>query len=256
MIKAIFLDMDDTLVVNSVFYARAEVLLYGYLRHCGILEKDAKKVFTEIDKELYKIHGVSKKRMPASFEAVLRHFVPDADAEMVTVVRGFAEEIFTAKAAMKPGTIEAIELLRQHGYDLYIVTAGDRDVQEGRIASSVPFSKDLSGVFIVDQKTRETYEEILRQLGLNPAETVMIGDSLKSDVFPAAAAGMFAVWIEAQNYAAHHETATGFPAQGAAKFSSLLEAARHIVKHGTPAAPIVLPPPAPKNEKNIQPPKP
>lgn len=255
MIKAIFLDMDDTLIVNQTLYERAEILLYGYLRCCGILEKDAQKMFAAIDKELFKIHGVSKKRMPASFEAVLRHFVPGADDEMVSIVRGFAENIFTAKAALKPGTAEAIALLKQHGYDLYIVTAGDRDVQEGRIASSVPFKDDISGVFIVDKKSSETYAEIIKQLGLNPSETVMMGDSLKSDVIPSAAAGMHAVWIEAHN-SPLHETATGFPAQGAAKFSSLLEAARHIIRHGTPAAPLVLPPPAPRNKKAPPPPSP
>jgi putative hydrolase of the HAD superfamily len=226
------------------------VLLYGYLRHCGILEKDAQKVFAETDKELFKVHGVSKKRMPASFEAVLKHFVPDADDEMVSIVRGFAEDIFTAKAALKPGVAEAVALLAER-YDVYIVTAGDRDVQEKRIASSVPFKDSFSGIYIVDKKTRETYVDILKQLGLKPEEAVMIGDSLKSDIVPSVAAGMQAVWVEGSNWVLEHAE---FPTERAYAFSSLLEAVRHIVKNGTPAAPIVLPPP--KNKKNIQPPKP
>jgi putative hydrolase of the HAD superfamily len=253
MIKAIFLDMDDTLIVNSVLYERAEVMFYGYLRHCGILEAEAKKVFAEAEKELFKIHGVSKKRMPASFEAVLKHFVPEADAEMVSTVRGFAEDIFTARVVVKPGVAEAVALLAER-YDLYIVTAGDRDVQEGRIASSVPFKDSFSGVYIVDKKTRETYEDILQQLGLKPDEVIMMGDSLKSDVIPAVAAGMQAVWLESYNPASLHETETKLPAERAYKFSSLLEATRHLIQHENPAAPIVLP--APKNKKTPPAPKP
>jgi len=248
MIKAIFIDMDDTLTATHHLYEEAKAVFRGYVRHFGVLPDDVKKAFNEIDKEHFKTYGYSRQRIPASFEAVLKHFVPDADAEMVETVRGFAEEIFSAVAPVKPGTPEAIELLVKH-YPVYIVTAGDKGVQESRI-QILPFKNSLAGAFIVDQKDKKTFVEILDRLGLNPEEAVMIGDSLKSDIIPPVAAGMQAVWIEEFN--SIHEVATEFPkAGGAYKFSSLLEAARHITGHGTAA-------PAAKNtpRKKISPPKP
>src|SRR5690349_6872930 len=111
MIKAIFLDMDDTLIVNTALYGNAAALLYGYLRNFGVSLEEAAQVQEAKDKELYKTFGYSRKRYPETFEQVLKHFVPNADAEMVEIVRGFAETVFTTVAKEKPGTTTAIDLL-------------------------------------------------------------------------------------------------------------------------------------------------
>ncbi len=247
MIKAIFFDMDDTLIVNNTIYEYAEAMLYGYLGHFGITPEEAQAAFLAKDKELFPVYGYSQKRMPASFEAVLKAFIPDADDEMVATVRGYAERIFVTEAKMKPGTPEAIAMLAQH-YDLYIVTAGDRDVQERRV-DLLPFKDAFAGVTITDKKTEKTFTDLLAMLNLKPDEVVMIGDSLKSDIVPSAAAGLHAVWIEALN-AVHETVQEGLPA-GAYKYSSLLEAARHIIQNGAPGQlpqaphPKNNPPPAP-----------
>lgn len=250
MIKAIFVDMDDTLIVNQVLYEQAEAMLWGYLRHFGITEKEVHDAFLTIDKALFETYSYSRERMPASFEAVLRHFVIDADAEMVSIVRDFAETIFNTVAKVKPGTPEAIDLLTQN-FPVYIVTQGDKSVQEDRI-SHLPFLNELSGTFVVDKKSQKTFADIAQYLGFAPDEVVMIGDSLKSDIVTAVDAGLHAVWVEAHN-SQLHEGSKDFPKERAYKFSSLLEAARHLVKYQTPApAAPVLPSPA----KVIAPPPP
>lgn len=249
MIKAVFTDMDETLIGNLYLYDEAKAALCGYLRHFGLLSDDVKQVFGAIDKEHFKTYGYSRLRMPASFEATLKHFVPEADAEMVEIVRDFAEEIFDRVARIKPGTLEAVELL-VNKYPVYIVTAGDNGVQTKRV-EHLPFKDTLAGVYIVDRKDQKTFAEILGQLNLKPEEVVMIGDSLKSDIIPSVAAGMQAVWVEDFNSA--HEAASEFPAERAYKFSSLLEAAHHITEYGT-AAPVTAPS-APK-AKAPTPPKP
>ena len=232
MIKAIFLDMDDTLIVNQVLFENATFLLCGYLRHFGVLQAEAEEVFSRIDKENFKTHGYSRTRLPSSFEQTLRHFVPNADEEMVSIARGFAEDVFTANAPLKPGVDEAVKILSQR-YRLYIVTAGDESVQSHRYANNIPFQDKIGKVFIVPKKDKCVYETVLAELGLKPDEAVMIGDSLKSDVIPATEAGMQAVWVEAHN--SQHESAAGFPPSRAYKASSLIEAAERLVRRGTPA---------------------
>jgi putative hydrolase of the HAD superfamily len=226
MIKAIFVDMDDTLIVNQILFDRAEAQLYSYLQNLGVPVEEAKAVFDQTDKELFKIYGRSPKRSPEAFEAVLRHFVPDADAEMVSIVRGQASSIFTARAEVKPGVAEAVELLAKH-YPIYIITAGGQDVQKSRM-KNIPFMNKIQDVMIVDQKDVGTYKAALKKWQLKPNEVVMIGDSLGSDVIPAVGAGLQAVWIDAHN-SARHETKEGFPAKNAYKFSSLLEMAHALV---------------------------
>ncbi|MBI3441744.1 MAG: HAD family hydrolase [Proteobacteria bacterium] len=227
--------MDDTLIVNQALYERAASLLYGYLRSFGISQEEAHRLRESTDKELYKTFGYSRKRYPETFEQVLKHFVPDADAEMVQIVRDFAETVFSTVAKEKPGTIEAINLLTEH-YSVYIVTQGDHSVQKDRL-SHLSFKDKLSDAFIVEKKNKETFSDIAQRLGFKPDEVVMMGDSLKSDIIPSVAAGMQAVWVEADNWSL--EANNEFPAERAYKFFSLLEASRHLVKHGTPATAVV-----------------
>ncbi len=237
MIKAIFLDMDDTLIVNHEMYESACTMLFGYLRNFGVLTPEAQKVFYAKDKEMFATYGRSPKRYPASFEATLKHFVPEADAEMVSIVRDMASAVFKTVADVKSGVPEAIDMLSQK-YPVYIVTAGDKKVQEFRF-EKLPFKDKITDKFIVEEKDAKTFEAIVKKLGLKPSEVVMIGDSLKSDIFPAAAAGLQAVWVEAVN--SQFEVATGFPEKNAYKFSSLLEAARLLLQKGKLTAPYAPP---------------
>lgn len=231
MIKAVFLDMDDTLIVNHVLYENAAALLYGYLRHFGVSLEEAHEACQSIDKENYKTYGYSRTRYPATFEAVLKHFMPEADAEMVEIVRDFAETVFTTVAKEKPGIAEAIDLLTAN-YNVYIVTQGDNSVQTERL-SHLSFRQKLSGEYIVEKKNAAAFADIVKQLGLAPDEVVMMGDSLRSDIIPSIAAGLSAVWVEADNWSI--EAAGDLPTERMYKFTSVLEAAQHIVTHGTAA---------------------
>ena len=231
MIKAIFLDMDDTLIVNTALYEEAGAVLSGYLHHYGVPLSETRRILDETDRNLFKKQGYSRERYPDVFERVLRHFVPSADEKTIITVRQFAESVFSTVARVKPGTVEAIELLTRN-FPVYIITQGDKEVQETRV-SHLPFKERLSGVFVVDKKETDVFAGIVRQLGYRPDETVMIGDSLRSDVAPSVAAGLHAIWIEAHNWSL--ESTNKVPDERMYKFSSLLEAARYLTHYQPPA---------------------
>ena len=228
MIKAIFTDLDDTLIVNTVLYNNAALMLYGYLRNFGITLNESEEAFNKIDKELFKEHGVSRTRYPASFEATLKHFVPNADAEKVAIVRDLAETVFMTVAKEKHDVAEAVDLLSQH-YPIYVVTQGDKSVQNFRL-ENISFRDKLSGEFIRDKKDESVFKDVLNELGLKPEEVVMIGDSLRSDINPASKVGLSAIWIEANNWSL--ESANQNLPEKAVKFASFNEAARFLVEHG------------------------
>lgn len=228
MIKAICLDMDDTLIVNQVLYDYAAAMLQGYMTHYGVTPAETEAAFAAIDKELFKTHGIARTRMPQAFEDTLRHFIPAADAETVATVRGFAEQIFTTTAAVKPDIVPALTQLAKIA-PLYIVTGGDAGVQQGRI-DTLPFKDMFAGFTIVPKKDAGVFKQVAANLGIQPAEMIMIGDSLRSDVLSAVEAGARAVWIEALN--SHHEIKSADLPPGAYKFASLLELSKHLTTHG------------------------
>jgi putative hydrolase of the HAD superfamily len=237
--KAILVDMDDTLIFNEQLYEIARAKFCGYMRNFGVLQPEAMKDLYDTDAELFKTMGYSCKRFPQTFETVLKHYVPEADDEMVKSVREFAEAVFTTVAPVKAGVPEALAMLAKE-YPVYIVTAGPKDLQQFRY-DNLSFKDVVSGVFIVDKKDKAVFEKVVQKLGIEPSEAVMIGDSLRSDVFPSVEAGLSAVWIE--THSSPHEKASGFPAKNAYKYSSLLEVARSILKAGKLVAPFA--PPAP-----------
>ena len=231
MIKAIFLDMDDTLIVNTALYEQAAAVLSGYLHHYGVSLTDTRRILDKVDRDLFKVQGYSRERYPDVFERVLKHFVPEADKKAAATVRQFAETVVSTVAKLKPGTVEAIDLLTRD-FPVYIITQGDKTVQETRI-SHLPFRDKLSGVFVVDKKEVDIFSGIVRQLGYQPDETVMIGDSLRSDIVPSVAAGLHAIWIEAHNWSL--ESSTKVPLKRMYTFSSLLEAARYLTHYQPPS---------------------
>jgi len=92
-----------------------------------------------------------------------------------------------------PDVLDVIEELG-HEWRLLLITKGDLLDQERKIAQS-----GLGGRFdhveIVSDKTEDVYKRIFRVAADGPQRAMMVGNSARSDILPALAAGSFAVHI-------------------------------------------------------------
>ena len=79
-------------------------------------------------------------------------------------------------------------------YKLVLITKGDLFDQERKLAAS-GLGDYFDAVEIVSDKTAATYERLFARHGDGPARAMMVGNSLKSDVLPALAAGSFGVHV-------------------------------------------------------------
>lgn len=75
-----------------------------------------------------------------------------------------------------------------------LVTKGDLLHQEAKLAAS-GLGDRFSGIEIVSDKTPDTYARIFDRHGVAPRQAVMAGDSMRSDILPALAAGAFAAHV-------------------------------------------------------------
>jgi putative hydrolase of the HAD superfamily len=101
--------------------------------------------------------------------------------------------------------IEAtLDALAERGR-LVLVTKGDLFHQEAKLAAS-GLGDRFSGIEIVSDKKSETFQAIFARYGVAPASALMAGDSLRSDVLPALAAGAWAAFVP-QALAWSHEQA-------------------------------------------------
>ena len=92
-----------------------------------------------------------------------------------------------------PGVDDALAALSER-YRLVLITKGDLLDQERKLAAS-GLGDLFAGVEIVSEKTADTYRTVFSRYGTGPEEAVMAGNSMKSDVLPAIAAGSYAAHI-------------------------------------------------------------
>ena len=94
-----------------------------------------------------------------------------------------------------PGVKETLEILKSKGeYKLVVATKGDLLDQENKLQRSglAPYFDHIE---VMSDKTEKEYLRLLNILQIKPAEFVMIGNSLKSDIQPVLAIGGYGVHI-------------------------------------------------------------
>jgi putative hydrolase of the HAD superfamily len=106
-------------------------------------------------------------------------------------------------------------------FRLVLLTKGEYELQNRRIAES-----GLRGVFeramIVDHKDAGAFTQLVAELRVNPRLAWSVGDSLRSDIRPALAAGLRAVWVPQKTWSYEEDAPAG--AQGGfAQIRSLRE---------------------------------
>lgn len=246
MKHAIFIDLDDTLIHTQRLYEEAYAKMTVYAASLGVNPIEARAFCKAHSQKLVKtprldgsgkMYGFSKYRFPQAFEDTLRHFKPDATAEEVTQIRAIGEQVFAAQAEVKEGVVEALSELAKH-MDIYLFTKGDMEVQSKRIADLGPEILDkIADWIIVEDKNESVLRDYAARMGILPADAIFLGDSLSSDILPATQAGMQAVWVPADNWAAQemHKThadglkeALNLP-EGAWQAPGILDAAHQII---------------------------
>jgi putative hydrolase of the HAD superfamily len=115
-----------------------------------------------------------------------------------------AKRMLTADVELIAHADEALRSLVDR-YPLMVITKGDLQDQETKIARS-GLADCFRHIDIVSDKTRESYEALLRRHGIAPDRFLMVGNSLRSDILPVLAMGASAVYVPCELTWAH-ETA-------------------------------------------------
>lgn len=87
-----------------------------------------------------------------------------------------------------------LQLAQMRHYRLVVFTKGELMDQEGKLKRS-GLEQYFSHVETVSNKTEREYRQLCENLSVAPEETLMVGNSFRSDIAPALAAGAWAVHI-------------------------------------------------------------
>jgi len=197
-IRHLLIDADDTLWENNIYF---EAVVADYLaltgRH-GCPPEQARAKLIEVERERVGRFGYGIANFQASLELACRSLVAPAETGGSASVDTGPIAALCASLRRRAGThlAEVAATLRSLAgrHRIVLLTKGDGDDQLGKVARS-GLRRHLHQVDVVPEKDPSAYRDVLRRHGAAPERSWMIGNSPKSDILPALAAGLGAVFV-------------------------------------------------------------
>jgi putative hydrolase of the HAD superfamily len=196
--QTLLIDADDTLWENNIYFERAIAGFIAYLDHREHTPVEVRSVLNKCEHATIAAHGYGM----ASFERSLIDCFTQLSAAPPTEnqrqrIASFAQSIMEQAIELLPGVAETLPLLAER-HRLILVTKGNAREQQRKLDRS-GIHMHFTAVEIPPEKHPGVYREILGRHNLAPATTWMIGNSPRSDINPALAAGLHAVYVHHPN---------------------------------------------------------
>lgn len=193
MITTIAFDADDTLWHNERFFKLTKEGFAELLADYADADHLEERLLAAEKRNLSR-YGFGIKGFTLSMiETAIEVSGAELPASVVKSILEAGRDMLDHPVELFPGVGEAIDRLSKT-HKLIIVTKGDLFHQERKVAAS-GIADYFSGVEIVSDKSSETYRSVFARYGEGPGSSLMIGNSLKSDVIPAIEAGAWGVYV-------------------------------------------------------------
>jgi putative hydrolase of the HAD superfamily len=192
--QILLIDADDTLWENNIYFERAIADFISFLNHRERSPAEIREILEDVERECIVTHGYG---LPSFTRSLVKTFerlsVEPITPALHEAIHGLARTIAEQPVRMLPRVVETLEYLRER-HHLILVTKGNFREQSGKIERS-GLKHFFRQVEIVPEKNASTYEEIIEQHRLSTERTWMVGNSPKSDINPALAAGLNAIFV-------------------------------------------------------------
>jgi putative hydrolase of the HAD superfamily len=188
--RTLFIDADDTLWENNIYYERVIAEFVAALGARGVSAPLAHETLWRTEQRNIQITGYGSQAFCQSLHEVAREL---GVTDLEPPIAGWEDFIFHHPIELMPGVAEALP--RLHAVNrLLLVTKGRAAEQRGKLQRS-GLARYFHEAEIVFEKNTAAYRHLLAKHALRPDQTWMIGNSPRSDINPAKAAGLGTVFI-------------------------------------------------------------
>ena len=210
--QTLLIDADDTLWENNIYFERAIARFISFLNHHEFSAEQVREVLNDVERECIVKHGYGLHSFAHALADTFERLSPNpVTPELHAQVRGFARVIENHAIEFLPDVPQTLAyLMAQHR--LILVTKGDMAEQSGKVERS-GVKKYFAAVEIVPEKNPGVYSALAHKYELKHDTTWMVGNSPKSDINPALAAGLHAVFVpHGDTWILEHEEVNSAPA--------------------------------------------
>ena len=190
MSYTLFIDADDTLWENNIYFEQATEDFISFLDHSSLTPDEVQALLNDVERQMGYGFANFTKSLIAVYQQLSERPISDADIEQI--------QLFGTRLANNP--MEIIEGVPEtladlsHRHQLILLTKGHAEEQKLKIERS-GLADYFEYTLVVPEKHIEAYIELIDEYQLEHAQTWMIGNSPRSDINPARAAGLNTVYI-------------------------------------------------------------
>lgn len=192
--QTLLFDADDTLWENNIYFERAISAFVSYLDHRVHTPEEVREFLNVTERATIAEHGYGLKSFRRSltlcFERLTDAPVTEDKHKRICA---FVDSIADQEIELLPGVAETLATLSTR-HRCMLVTKGDPQEQQDKLIRS-GLAKHFSAIEVLPEKHRAAYLKLAEKHGCEASTTWMIGNSPRSDVNPALAAGLHAVFI-------------------------------------------------------------
>jgi putative hydrolase of the HAD superfamily len=192
--RVLVIDGDDTLWENNVYFEQAIEDFIDYLNHSSLNRAEVRASLDEVERLNSRVHGYGSvafaNNLRETYERLAERQVEPRHLEYVM---SLARRIVEVELALLPEVAETLDYLTSR-HRLLLFTKGQEEEQRLKVERS-GLQTRFDRVVVAREKDVSTYRALLRDQGLDPARSWMVGNSPKSDINPALSAGLRAVYI-------------------------------------------------------------
>jgi len=173
--QTLLIDADDTLWENNIYFERAIASFISFLNHHQFSPEQVRAVLNDVERECVVKHGYGLHSFAHALVDTFERLSVEHPVE-------FLPEI--------PETLQYLAARHR----LILMTKGAIAEQTGKIERS-GVKEFFAAIEIVAEKDVAAYSSIIEKYELARDSTWMIGNSPRSDINPALAAGLHAVFV-------------------------------------------------------------
>jgi putative hydrolase of the HAD superfamily len=227
--QTLLIDADDTLWENNIYFERAIAAFISYLDHRVHTPEQVREHLNHCEHATISSHGYGlnsfRRSLVNCFEELTDAPVTPEKHERIL---SFAQSVAEHEIELLPTVdITLSDLATRHR--LILVTKGNHTEQTDKLRRS-GLAPHFSAVEVLAEKHSEAYQAVTSCHACDARTTWMIGNSPKSDINPALAAGLHAIFIPHNfTWVLEHETVNQPPSgQNLLELPSFADLAYHF----------------------------
>jgi putative hydrolase of the HAD superfamily len=190
----LLIDADDTLWENNIYFEHAIHDFITFLNHSRLSHEEVRVVLDDVERLMGYGSANFTRSLVETYRRLAEAEPQDTDVQQV---RLFGERIRSQPLQLIGGVEETLDYLAAR-HDLFLFTKGDLEEQQLKVERS-GITGYFRQVLIEPEKDVATYRRIIGELNVDSQQTWMVGNSPRSDINPALAAGLKAVYIPHQH---------------------------------------------------------